>query len=143
MIDPRVHLKNGKQYARGAGRKCVAIHSAIHSARCVAVAPPPSFAFALSPWSGGSFYPRLTIPPDMGRRPDNPAVRAFVPSPSLLIEGDFALPRRPIAHGRCPWNPRDGRAALTHPAQPCADWMPPCRGPSRDGRREAMREIFK
>jgi hypothetical protein len=138
MINPRVHLKDSKQYARGAGRKCVAIHSA----RCVAVAPPPSFAFALSPWSGGSFHPRLTIPPDMGRRPDNPTVRAFVPSPSLLIEGDFALPRRPIAHGPCPWNRRDGRAALTHPAQPCADWMPPCRGLSRGERREATREVF-
>jgi hypothetical protein len=112
MIDPGVHLNEAKKHGGRAGKTTVAIRFV----RCVAVAPPRPFAVALSPWSGGLFHPRLTIPPDVGLRPVNLARRAFVPSMDLQTRD---VPPVDPDEGPCPCDPRDGRAALTHPAQPC------------------------
>src|ERR1019366_6845416 len=80
-------------------------------ARCARVPRATARLAAHSSWSGGLPHPPLTIPPVQGRRPVYPAGRAFVPSPSLLIVGDFALPRTPIAQGPCPVDPRRLRSA--------------------------------
>jgi hypothetical protein len=84
---------------------------AIPLARCARVPRATARLTARSSWSGGLPHPPLTIPPLQGRRPVYPAGRAFVPSPSLLIVGDFALPRTPIAQGPCPVDPRRLRSA--------------------------------
>ena len=46
---------------------------ALRLASCGAVIRPPSFAAALSAWSGGLFHPPLTIPPAQGVPPVYPA----------------------------------------------------------------------
>ena len=80
-------------------------------ARCARGSRAAARLTARSSWSGGLSHPPLTIPPVQGRRPVYPAGRAFVPSPSLLIVGDFALPRTPIAQGPCPVDLRRLRSA--------------------------------
>lgn len=79
---------------------------ALPLARCARVPRATACLAARSSWSGGLSHPPLTIPPVQGRRPVYPAGRGFVPSPSLLIVGDFALPRTPIAQGPCPRSPQ-------------------------------------
>lgn len=112
MIPVSVHLKEVQKHGCRAGKLAVAIRSA----RCVAVAPPRPFAHALSPWSGGLFHPRLTIPPDQDFQPVNPTRRAFAPS---MDHQTRDVPPVDPDEEPCPCDPRDGRAALTHPAQPC------------------------
>jgi hypothetical protein len=112
MIDPGVHLNEARKHGGRAGKTTVAIRSA----RCVAVAPPRPFACAPSPWSGGLFHPRLTIPSAQDFQPVNPTRRAFVPSMDLQTRD---VPPVDPDEGPCPCDPRERRAALTHPAQPC------------------------
>jgi hypothetical protein len=92
-------------------------------ARCARVPRATARLKARSSWAGGLFHPPLPIPPAEGLRHLNPAGRAFVPSLDPPDRGDFRSPLDPIDQGPCPSDPREARAALTHPAQPSAGWI--------------------
>src|SRR5258708_20654482 len=69
-----------KRYIRQAGL-IAGKRVALRLASCGAVIRPPSFAAALSAWSGGLFHPPLTIPPAQGVPPVYPRRRRSAPAP--------------------------------------------------------------
>ena len=94
---------------------------AIPLARCARLYRATGFA---SSWQGGLYHPPFAIPPVQGRCPVEPGGRAFAPSQPHQTRG--LAPATRVTG--VPPSPTLPEACLPGaPAQPCADWMPPCR----------------